>query len=787
MNKWLELLRMNKLFIRILLYFLSLVALVIVIGVFSYTNFVNEAKREYNDKIAMNLASASNTVDSYLQTIHESSVSFFGDPAVARLLKPRELYTDEELADLYLLPQSVGRTRFGLNRFIDELFVYADDHSVFTASGINGYDAFFDKFYVYEGMGPADWQAKLREGGYFEVLKPMTVRDSFGQKRVVSVLAVNQSGRYPAAMVATIRVSELLRTMDVILGPGVTRVVVTDGSGGTILSSDPEFPGSASVGRLEARGGSAAGGSAVELNVGGAAYTVSAVSSDLYNWKFYAFTPVDEFRRQASGMLNLIVGICLLLCVIGCLFSFIFSFKIYNPIRKLGEVLADKGSGLSWEEGKAAGVGDLERIGSGIHQLISYRHRYQDELQTLTQEYLDHALYQLMNGSERRNDQNEELLRTMRERLSFQQPGYVCVVVSFEFLGGFYSDLQDVDRIVIQSKLKKVIAGLLKDFMKLYVVEARKNTYLCVVNLGEHEGTDSIERGLDRLIQTFIQDWAYCRIHIGIGHWREGMTGITRSYREALAALQTINDQHPFRIAHAGEPKAEPGMHFTFADENRLLNLLKVGDKPGLTALAEEMLDVTEKRSASFSVRTLLLGELYGTALRYAKERGIEVGGILAEAEHAQLAGPCELPAELQRNRGLLVRFMHGIVDHVAEQHRPPGRSSELALLIRQYVEENYASDLYLESIAEQMNVSMKYASRVFKAKFEMNLTDYISLLRIEKAKALLAESELSVGEIAEQVGFFNRTTFLRTFKRIEGVSPNDYRKASGEDERNGA
>lgn len=778
MNKWIELLRVNKLFIRILLYFLSLVALVLVIGVFSYTNFVNEAKREYNDKIAMNLQSSADTVDGYLQSIHEASVSFFGDPAVARLLKPRELYTNEERADLYLLPQSVGRTRFGLNRFIDELFVYADDHSVFTASGINDFDAFFGKFYLYDGLGREYWQAKLREGSYFEILDPATVRDSFGQKRVVSVLAINKSGRYPAAMVVTIQVNELLRTMDVILEPGVTRVVVADGSGGIVLSSDAAFSDSATIERLQAKGRPGSGASAEELNVGGTAYTVSSLTSELYNWTFYAFTPVDEFRRQASGMLNLIVGICLLLCVIGCLFSFIFSFKIYNPIRKLGEVLADKGSGLNWDDGKAAGVGDLERIGSGIHQLISYRHRYQDELQTLTREYLDHALYQLMNGNDRRDDQNEELQRTMRERLSFEEAGYVCVVVSFEFLGGFYSDLQDVDRIVVQSKLKKVIEGLLKDHMKLYVLEARKNTYLCVVNLGELAGTGVVEQGLDRLIQTFVQDWAYCRIHIGIGKWHEGITGITQSYREALTALQTINDQHPFRIAHAGDLNAEPSMHFTFADENRLLNLLKVGDKPGLTGFAEEMLDVTEKRSASFGVRTLLLGEMYGTAVRYAKERGIDVNGILAEAEHALLAEPCELPAELQRNRTLLVRFLHGVVEAVTDQYRPSGKSSELALLIKQYVEDHYSSDLYLESIAEQMNVSMKYASRVFKAKFEVNLTDYISQLRIGKAKELLAGSSLSVGEIAEQVGFFNRTTFLRTFKRMEGVSPNDYRKS---------
>lgn len=84
--------------------------------------------------------------------------------------------------------------------------------------------------------------------------------------------------------------------------------------------------------------------------------------------------------------------------------------------------------------------------------------------------------------------------------------------------------------------------------------------------------------------------------------------------------------------------------------------------------------------------------------------------------------------------------------------------------------------DVHLEHIADKMGVSVKYVSRVFKEHYNTNLSDYISELRIRLAKELLRDSAFTVNEISEKAGFYNRTTFLRTFKKLEGKSPNQYR-----------
>nr|HML48744.1 helix-turn-helix domain-containing protein [Clostridia bacterium] len=72
--------------------------------------------------------------------------------------------------------------------------------------------------------------------------------------------------------------------------------------------------------------------------------------------------------------------------------------------------------------------------------------------------------------------------------------------------------------------------------------------------------------------------------------------------------------------------------------------------------------------------------------------------------------------------------------------------------------------------------VSGKYISRIFKNEVQINVTDYIAYVRVQRIKELLA-SELPISRIAEMTGLVSRTSFIRTFKKIEGISPTEYRK----------
>ena len=105
-------------------------------------------------------------------------------------------------------------------------------------------------------------------------------------------------------------------------------------------------------------------------------------------------------------------------------------------------------------------------------------------------------------------------------------------------------------------------------------------------------------------------------------------------------------------------------------------------------------------------------------------------------------------------------------------------QNSELPVITRakEFIQQNQAEDLSLGQVAKAVNTSTFYFCKLFKKTTGLNFTDYVSRVRIEKAKNLLLNPNLRVSEIAYEVGFQSLTHFNRVFKKIIGESPSDYR-----------
>lgn len=97
---------------------------------------------------------------------------------------------------------------------------------------------------------------------------------------------------------------------------------------------------------------------------------------------------------------------------------------------------------------------------------------------------------------------------------------------------------------------------------------------------------------------------------------------------------------------------------------------------------------------------------------------------------------------------------------------------------ILQYIQENYTEDIYQDQLAEKFNTSASYLSRLIKKETSVTFSEYINLLRINKAKDLLMSTRKTVKEVYEAVGYNNRNTFIRTFKSIVGVTPSEFKKS---------
>ena len=130
---------------------------------------------------------------------------------------------------------------------------------------------------------------------------------------------------------------------------------------------------------------------------------------------------------------------------------------------------------------------------------------------------------------------------------------------------------------------------------------------------------------------------------------------------------------------------------------------------------------------------------------------------------------------------------MRVMVSHLAEHGQTSGQaeSSDAAqsgagsFLVRTalaYMEAHYADKLTLQDVAEHCYVSQWHLSNLLNKHTEKNFYDLLNSIRIAEAKRLLADPCKTIGAIGEEVGYTDAGHFARTFKKLEGVSANEYR-----------
>ncbi|MBR3866789.1 MAG: helix-turn-helix domain-containing protein [Butyricicoccus sp.] len=112
----------------------------------------------------------------------------------------------------------------------------------------------------------------------------------------------------------------------------------------------------------------------------------------------------------------------------------------------------------------------------------------------------------------------------------------------------------------------------------------------------------------------------------------------------------------------------------------------------------------------------------------------------------------------------------------------PPGMGQETKDIwqeLSEYIEQNPDAELTLSALASKCFYNPSYFSRMFKQKFHMSLTEYVTRKRVEYAIRLLSDSSLSVDEISQKTGFVDRSTFYAAFSRITGTTPAQYRSSN--------
>lgn len=114
---------------------------------------------------------------------------------------------------------------------------------------------------------------------------------------------------------------------------------------------------------------------------------------------------------------------------------------------------------------------------------------------------------------------------------------------------------------------------------------------------------------------------------------------------------------------------------------------------------------------------------------------------------------------------------LHPIIEAIKEKDMKP------ILTAKQYIQQNYMKYITLKEVSGVVGFNDSYFSSLFKKQCGKSFSEYLSEVRMNKAKELLKESNLIVAEICQRVGYSDLKHFTKNFKRLTGLTPNEYRK----------
>lgn len=124
----------------------------------------------------------------------------------------------------------------------------------------------------------------------------------------------------------------------------------------------------------------------------------------------------------------------------------------------------------------------------------------------------------------------------------------------------------------------------------------------------------------------------------------------------------------------------------------------------------------------------------------------------------------------------IMVQLMRNASVSVTQTHSRFPTNRQCAS-VRQYIDEHYKESLSLDILAEKVNINKYYMAHAFKQEYGVSPINYLIACRIREGKRLLAETDLSLSQIASVLGFSSSSYFSQRFRNAEGLSPTEYRQ----------
>lgn len=273
-------------------------------------------------------------------------------------------------------------------------------------------------------------------------------------------------------------------------------------------------------------------------------------------------------------------------------------------------------------------------------------------------------------------------------------------------------------------------------------------------------------RNMNRKLMRRIES----NFRVGIGSVKP-LNELALSYKEAVTVIR----KNKGRVLHINDIVfgSEYGKEYIIESEAVLFTLVRKGDIARARGEADNYFDWIKVNSERYGID--LRTKIFEIILRLETEA--YSNGLMTYQERYEGQSLKTIMA-YEKEEDLKIWFLEKISEICQNVNiYKETESNTVISKAKAYIQKHYKKDISLDDVSREADISPYYFSKLFKEETGENFIEYLTNIRIEKAKKLLMNKELSIKEICIQVGYGDPNYFSRIFKKSCGVTPTEFRE----------
>lgn len=721
--------RSTSLFLRLLSGFLCIILLMSSLVLYFYA----ESKKNVRDQIVKyNTLMLQHTTEGY-----EKHLDMVKRQMLVFLLseKAQSLRTTPNYREIPLLQQEINGWTSDVQMYMNNIVFYSKSNNLIVEKGTSARaDSMFNVFYESEAYDAAFWEKQFDEDYSTRVLPAAVFRNHMFREATSTIgelvpIVFKTKSSHDFLMIVFLDAQKIYQALHQAAGDDF---MILDDTGRTIFRSFGQRPEIDPTALRSASGG--------EYVSNGKYYFQSKGAQS--GFTYVQRVPVERIASQTRMNVTLIVSAGVSIAL-GIVISWLFAAGINNPLQKvIGAIRGESGSAS---------------FRSSIREFNIIRHQLQDK---------DKMQKQLA------------FLQQLKEIPSHGAPPPTAfkdepfVIVLFHAMSrreeedeqAFFRTWLSYMKVHMEDRLGRA-------FPESMTFHIEANQILSLVYTSQRE--EVIIR-LKQMEPLFEQDRAFGTVTVAVSSVFGSASRIGAAYQEAqdLVLERKLADRLQIVIDRTAGAEA---IGFTPDQWKEFQSNLREGNEAQLASLIKRFFAKWQGREA-----TAAAWLAFGDGL---------IGKIKSEASPLVIA-PDRLQAifldiDRQMRRCITVSELEALLTTktalAAEAFREKKQLRDpITTFVVEYVNRHLSEEIYLDTLAERLNLSGGYLSSYFKEKTGMNIVDFINETRIMKSASLLADSKYKVQDVAEAVGYRNITSFNRMFKKYMGLTPSEFRRKPG-------